>query len=173
MRQLFVLHDQKLTAARAIFQTVATDEQAIAVFESHFTHALPYHRSSVCTVLGQIGPPAERFLLKIRAQCKGKEHFLRATAAMAAYHITGDANEALPTLADMIADTTQPYSRSVAIYNLGEMGLDAKPLLPKLRTLRASGDPNTRGHTAIAVKKIEKAIADAATAKAPEPDANP
>ena len=173
MRNLLLLPDQRLTAARAVFQTVETDKHAVAVFESHLTHALPYHRSSACAVLGQIGPPAKRFLPKIRELRKSKDPTLPATAAVAAYRITGDAREALPTLGAMLGDTMQPVSRSYAIHDLGELGIVAGPLLPKLQKLLAGGDPFLKSQAAIAVKKIEKAIADASPPKAHEPDENP
>jgi len=176
MRKLLVLTappDQKLILAWAIFQTDDTDKQAIALFDSHLGHAVPFVRGGVCTVLGQIGPPAKRFLPQIREQCKHEDYSLRSSAAMAAYHITKDAKEALPTLEAMLADTKQPYSRGYAAYYLGELGVGASPLLPKLRTLRTSGNPYARSQAASAAFKIEKAIVAAAPPKAPEPDENP
>ena len=155
MRKLLALPDQRLTVAEAIFQTDDTDKEAIAVFESQLGRAVPSVRGSVCDVLGRIGPPAKRFLPKIREQCKDEDVYLRSSAAMAAYRITKDAKEALPTLGAILENPKLQYSKTYAADYLGEMGIGAIPLLTKLRTLRSSGDAYTRSRMASAVYKIE------------------
>ena len=172
MRRVFALPGPKLLAAWAIFQADPADAGAVAFFESQLGDATPAARAAACSTLGQIGPPARRFLLRLRELCKDEVCYVRPAAAMAAFRVTKDVGEALPTLGAMLDDPT-PYSKSFAASYLGEMGRGAELLLPKLRALRAAGDAYARSNAAAAILKIDRAVAAATPAVSPDPDENP
>ena len=172
MRILLATAEEKFVVASAVFLADPADKSAIAFFESDLRSTAFGARSNACSTLGRLGPAAKRFLPLIREMRESKSYLDRAVAAQAAYLITGDAGEALPTLEAMLDDKAQPWSQGNAAYYLGEMGVHAKHLLPKLRAIRAGSDANARARAALAVRKIEKAI-EAARRKSPDPDANP
>ena len=172
MQTLLATAEEKFVVASAVFLADPTDKGAIAFFESDLRSPAYGARTNACSTLGRLGPAAKRFLLGIREMRESKSYLDRAVAAQAAYLITGDAAEALPTFEAMLDDTAQPWSQSNTVFYVGEMGVHAKHLLPKLRAIRAGGDAVARARAALAVRKIEKAV-EAARRKSSDPDANP
>jgi HEAT repeat protein len=63
-------------------------------------------------------------------------------------------DEAVPALVEVLDGAPHPGMRRAAARALGEVGPNARPTAPRLRTLLADGDPNVREAAAHALKRL-------------------
>jgi hypothetical protein len=122
-----------LAAAAALWSVDPAPEAVLPVLRSHLRRRDPQERRPVVHILAGLGPAAAKTSGHLRRMMLADDDlWLQVECATALWHITGDAEAALPTLLN--AWTQNHHTRTAIAACLADIGPAAVPALPALRT---------------------------------------
>ena len=127
----------------------------IGVVEKEFMAPV---REEAVIALGKLKPYAKDSVPPLKKALENPDFPAPTHAARSLWLLTGDANEALPTLMNAMNDLTH-FQHAVEV--LGEMGPDAAPAVDRLIEALGQRDPDDRVAAALALARIGSPAAKA------------
>ena len=112
-------------------------------------------RYAALTALAQADRSAKNILPHVRPLLKDKELSLRVWAARASWKIGGEAEPAVAVLTAVLQDKEATMWHNTVVFFLGEMGPDAKGVVPALTALLKESPPSLRMQVITALRKID------------------
>ncbi len=155
LHRLLTLEIDTFTVARALL-TVDPNHAPARVFADNCLRiGNSYTRGFACFQLGRLGKQAERYLPRFRELLRDEFGYTRLAAATAVCRVTGKTDEAGPVIIGLLKDPKTRNLRSQTLDELGELGSLAAPLVPQLRGLLKTAEPDFRQQLKQAIRKIE------------------
>jgi HEAT repeat protein len=142
----------RIRAAEALWQITGSAKDALPVLIDLLKKGEDPDAADAARLLGKFGPAAKEVVTILRQKTQSDSRALATAAATALWKITGDPEEALPRLIELIE--TGPNEAGLAIHAIEKMGPAARRAAPTLRAYLGRDLSTTTVHAAEALWRV-------------------